>query len=138
MRKRSNKYPGRILRVVDGDTFEVLIELGFGVSQKFRVRLDGIDTPETTTQKGQKAKKYVQQLIEGKAVILKDAGSEKYGRARAKIELTDGTDLTQFLIDKKIGIEYHGGKKKYFMSFLSAYPGFVGPDGGDHSQEPTT
>ena len=119
MRKSSNKYFGQILRVIDGDTFEALIELGFGVSQKFHVRLDGIDTPETTTEKGQKAKEYVRQLIEGKAVIFKDSGPEKFGRARAKVELMDGTDLTQFLIEKNIGIEYNGGKKKGFVSILS-------------------
>lgn len=117
---KTNKYFGQIIRVIDGDTFEVLIELGFGVTQKFHVRLDGIDTPEKSTTEGQKAKEYVRELIEGKAVILTDSGAEKYGRARAKIELMDGTDLTQFLISKNIGIEYHGGKKKKsFVSILS-------------------
>lgn len=118
-RKFTNKYFGQVLRVIDGDTFEILVELGFGVTQKFHVRLDGIDTPEISTIQGRKAKEYVSDLIEGKAVILKDAGAEKYGRARAKIELMDGTDLTQFLIEKNIGIEYKGGKKKKFLSILS-------------------
>ena len=118
-RKSTNKYFGQVLRVIDGDTFEVLVELGFGVSQKFNVRLDGIDTPETSTTKGIRAKEYVRDLIEGKSVILKDAWAEKYGRARAKVELMDGTDLTQFLIEKNIGIEYHGGKKQKFLSILS-------------------
>lgn len=117
---KTNKYFGQIIRVIDGDTFEVLIELGFSVTQKFHVRLDGIDAPEKSTTEGQKAKEYVRELIEGKAVILTDSGAEKYGRARAKIELMDGTDLTQFLISKNIGIEYHGGKKKKsFVSILS-------------------
>lgn len=116
-RKFTNKYFGQILRVIDGDTFEILVELGFGVTQKFNVRLDGIDTPEANTTAGRKAKEYVRDLVEGKSVILKD-GAEKYGRARAKIELMDGTDLTNFLIEKNIGIEYHGGKKK-FLSILS-------------------
>lgn len=117
-KKFKNNYFGQIIKVIDGDTFEILIELGFGVSQKFHVRLDGIDTPELKTIEGQKAKEYVKNLIEGKTVVLNDAGPEKYGRARAKIELVDGTDLTQFLIEKNIGIEYHGGKKK-FLSILS-------------------
>jgi len=118
MRKTSNKYFGQILRVIDGDTFEALIELGFGVSQKFHVRLDGIDTPEMSTNEGKIAKEYVRELIEGKTVILTDSGPEKYGRARANIKLMDGTDLTSFLIEKKVGIEYHG-KKKTFVSILS-------------------
>jgi len=118
-RKSTNKYRGQVLRIIDGDTFEAIVELGFGVSQKFHIRLDGIDTPETSTAEGIKAKEYVRDLIEGKSVILKDAGSEKYGRARAKVELMDGTDLTQLLIEKNIGIEYHGGKKKKLLSILS-------------------
>jgi micrococcal nuclease len=111
-----NKYQGKILRVLDGDTFEVLIELGFKVVQKFHVRLDGIDTPEKNTPEGKQAKEYVQKLIENKDVVLTDEGAEKYGRARAKIEI-EGKDLTTFLIENNIGKEYHGGKKHlYFLS----------------------
>jgi endonuclease YncB( thermonuclease family) len=113
-----NKYFGQVLRVIDGDTFEVLIDLGFGVSQKFSVRLDGIDTPETTTSKGKQAKEFVKDLIEGKTVILTDCGNEKYGRARASIQLSDGKDLTQLLIEREVGKEYHGGKKQFFSMSL--------------------
>jgi len=108
-----NKYYGKITAVIDGDTFEVMIELGFGVKQEFHVRLDGIDTPEKNTEAGKKAKAFVTELILNKEVILKDQGAEKYGRARASIELMDGTDLTKFLIENKIGKEYHGGKKGF-------------------------
>ncbi len=116
MTKSDNKYGGFVTRVIDGDTFEVLIELGFGVTQKFKVRLDGIDTPETSTQKGMAAKEFVRNLIENKYVTLTDEGSEKYGRARASVELPDGKDLTEYLIESKIGIEYHGEKKKTFAA----------------------
>jgi len=37
---------------------------------------------------------------------------EKYGRARAGIELSNGKDLTEYLIESNIGVEYHGGKKQ--------------------------
>jgi micrococcal nuclease len=117
--KFNNKYYGQVVRVIDGDTFEILVELGFKVTQKFTVRLDGIDTPEKNTEEGKSAKEYVKNLIEGKSVILTDAGSEKYGRARAKVSLMDGTDLTNFLIEHNIGIEYHGERKKKFVSILS-------------------
>jgi len=49
-----------------GYTFEALIDLGFGVTQKFKIRLDGIDTPELTTTKGKMAKEFVRNLIENK------------------------------------------------------------------------
>jgi endonuclease YncB( thermonuclease family) len=109
-----------VTRVIDGDTFEVLIELGFGVTQKFKVRLDGIDTPEISTTKGKMVKEVVKDLIENKYVMLKDEGSEKYGRARASIQLPDGKDLTEYLIEHQIGVEYHGEKKKTFaaLSFI--------------------
>jgi len=114
MINKENKYFGTVLNVIDGDTFEVLIELGFGVTQKFHVRLDGIDTPEKNTEKGKRAKEYVKHLIEGKTVMLRDAGAEKFGRARASIETMEGKDLTELLIENKIGKEYHGGKKEPF------------------------
>ena len=117
-KNRKNKYYGQIIRVIDGDTFEAIIELGFGVVQKFCIRLNGIDTPQKNTDKGRKAKEFVRQLIETKQVIITDAGSEKYGRALASIQLMDGTDLTKFLLDKQIGIEYDG-KRKRFVSSLS-------------------
>lgn len=107
-----NRYEALVLRVLDGDTFEALVSLGFGVSQKFHVRLDGVDTPEKNTAQGRRAAETVRGLIEGKTVILEDEGQEKYGRARASVELMDGTDLTDYLIEKRIGVEYHGGKKK--------------------------
>jgi endonuclease YncB( thermonuclease family) len=113
-----NKYFGQITRVIDGDTFEAFINLGFGITQRFCVRLEGIDTPEKSTIEGKQAKQYVKDLIEGKTVLFKDAGSEKYGRSLAKIEMSDGTDLTQFLLEKQIGIEY-SGKRKKFVSALS-------------------
>jgi endonuclease YncB( thermonuclease family) len=108
-----NKYYGKVTAVLDGDTFEVMIELGFGVKQEFHVRLDGIDTPEKNTESGKKAKQLVSDLILNKEVILRDRGAEKYGRARASIELSNGTDLTEYLIENKIGKEYHGGKKGF-------------------------
>jgi micrococcal nuclease len=117
-KNRKNKYYGQIIRVIDGDTFEAMIELGFGVVQKFCIRLNGIDAPEKNTDKGRKAKEFVRQLIENKQVIVTDVGTEKYGRALASVQLMDGTDLTKFLLDKQIGIEYDGRRKR-FVSSLS-------------------
>jgi endonuclease YncB( thermonuclease family) len=119
MTKNENKYTGKVTKVIDGDTFEAWIDLGFGIKQEFHVRLDGIDTPEISTSQGQKAKQFVIDLIENKTVIFMDSGPEKFGRARARIELPDGSDLTEYLIKKKIGYEYHGGKKQKTVASLS-------------------
>lgn len=111
-----NKYSALVLRVIDGDTFEALVHLGFGVEQRFRVRLDGIDTPEIygeNKKEGLKAKRIVRNMIEGKVVNLYEAEQkDKFGRALANVELEDGRDLTNVLIEEGLGKEYHGEAKK--------------------------
>jgi endonuclease YncB( thermonuclease family) len=117
--EENNKYIAEVINVVDGDTFDAVVSLGFGVIQVFRVRLDGVDTPEMSTQKGIIAREFLEDLILNKTIILFDAGKEKYGRARARVKLVDGTDLTEKLIEQKIGIAYDGGKKPEFLGTLS-------------------
>ena len=119
MKTKNNFYYAHVLRVLDGDTFECLVDLGFSVVQKFKVRLDGIDTPEKNTEHGLAAKAFVENLINDKDIILKDEGTEKYGRALAAVELLDGRDLTTLLIEQGIGKEYHGENKMFFSLSVS-------------------
>ena len=80
----------KVTNVVDGDTIDVEIDLGFDVSFSSRVRLAGIDTPESrTTDKAEKvlgleAKEYLKSKIkDAKSVVIKTEkpdSSEKYGR----------------------------------------------------------
>lgn len=107
-----NIYNGYVLSVVDGDTFDALVELGFGVTQKFRIRLDGIDAPERKTDEGEMVTDVVKRLIEKKPVkVIEAKGRDKYGRALARVETLDGRDLTDYLIEEGLGKEYHGGSK---------------------------
>lgn len=83
-------YVKKVTNVVDGDTIDVEIDLGFDISFSSRVRLAGIDTPESrTTNKAEKvlgleAKEYVKSKIkDAKDVVIKTEkmdSSEKYGR----------------------------------------------------------
>jgi micrococcal nuclease len=83
-------YVKKVTKVVDGDTIDVDIDLGFDISFSSRVRLAGIDTPESrTTDKMEKAlglesKEYLKKAIDAsKAVVIKTEkmdSSEKYGR----------------------------------------------------------
>jgi micrococcal nuclease len=83
-------YVKKVTKVVDGDTIDVDIDLGFDISFSSRVRLAGIDTPESrTTDKmekalGLEAKAYLKREIESaKTVVIKTEkmdSSEKYGR----------------------------------------------------------
>ena len=72
------EYRCKVKRVIDGDTVDIDIDLGFGVWLKGeRVRLYGIDTPESRTRDkvekiyGLEAKKYVQKFLDDKWIMLK-------------------------------------------------------------------
>lgn len=123
------RYNCVIRRVVDGDTVDVDIDLGFGIWQhKERVRIHGIDTPESRTrdkvekQFGLLAKKFVEaRLPVGANAILVtekagDAAKGKFGRILGKFEIYDHeTDSTMFLGDIMIreghAVPYFGMSK---------------------------
>jgi micrococcal nuclease len=96
-------YVKKVTKVVDGDTIDVEIDLGFDISFSSRVRLAGIDTPESrTTNKmekalGLEAKAYLKSQIESaKTVVIKTEkmdSSEKYGRILGWLFL-DGSDIS--------------------------------------------
>ena len=121
------EYPCKIIKVVDGDTADVDIDLGFGVWLKNqRVRFFGIDTPEYRTSDkvekiyGKAAKSYVQKhLPKGSISTLithKDAKG-KYGRILGEFKVHDaetGTDviLNQIMIERHYGVAYFGQSKE--------------------------
>jgi micrococcal nuclease len=94
-------YVRKVESIVDGDTIDVLIDLGFDILFASRVRLAGIDTPESRTKDkiekdlGLEAKAYLKHEIESaKSVVIKTEkidSSEKYGRILGWVYL-DGSD----------------------------------------------
>lgn len=108
------KYKAKILRVVDGDTFDAIIDLGFNILIRRKVRLYGVNTPEIkgrSKKKGLEAKQRVIELVEGKDVVLLSClYDDKYGRCLAKIVIPDGSgkDLGEYLISEGLGVEYYG------------------------------
>jgi micrococcal nuclease len=96
-------YVKKVTKVVDGDTIDVDIDLGFDISFSSRVRLAGIDTPESrTTDKmekalGLEAKAYLKHEIDAaKTVVIKTEkmdSSEKYGRILGWVFL-DGANVS--------------------------------------------
>ena len=110
-------YQAELDRVVDGDTVDVILDLGFDVKlHKQRVRLHGIDTPESRTRDlaekklGLAAKKRLQELCFGKFKI-KSLGKGKYGRILGIPYTEDGEDICIILIKEGHAVEYYGGKK---------------------------
>lgn len=86
-------YNAIVDRVVDGDTIDVTIDLGFNVWIKERLRLYGLNTPETRTkdleekERGLKAKKYVENQVNSNSgqIQVLSLGRGKYGRVLAEI-----------------------------------------------------
>ena len=116
------EYIFRLDRVVDGDTIDVDLDLGFDVMlKKQRIRLYGLNTPESRTrdleekQYGLAAKARLKELLEGgETLSLRTAIDKKargkYGRILGTI-YADGINLNQQLIDEGHAIEYFGGTK---------------------------
>tara|TARA_R100001163_G_C5026432_1_gene167842 strand:+ start:45 stop:464 length:420 start_codon:yes stop_codon:yes gene_type:complete len=113
------EYKCEITRVVDGDTVDVIIDCGFSILHKTRVRMYGIDTPESRTRdldekaRGKLAAKYIQDHIDnGTDTIIKTEKDSKgkFGRILGKI-LIDGKDINQSMIDENLAVSYHGQSK---------------------------
>jgi len=110
-------YNATLERIVDGDTFDCCLDLGFDVKlHKQRVRLAGIDTPESRTRNlaekalGLKAKERLQELCTGQFKV-KSLGKGKDGRIRGIPYTEDGEDICAKLIEEGHAVEYWGGTK---------------------------
>lgn len=116
------KYRVDVTRVVDGDTVDVDIDLGFGmVYKKQRVRLYGIDTPESRTRDlvekkyGKAAKKFLQEKIENSEVVtLYSHDKGKFGRILGELFIDGSSDLSlnQLMINNYHAVAYHGQSKE--------------------------
>ena len=109
-------YRARLDRVIDGDTIDVDIDLGFDVwLKKQRLRLHGIDTPESRTRNkeekalGLAAKARLTELC-SKDLSLVSHGKGKYGRILAEV-YTGKTNICKKLIKESHAVEYYGGTK---------------------------
>ena len=119
-------YKISLLKVVDGDTIDAEIDLGFDIKVKKRIRFMGINAPESRTRdleekaRGLAAKDRVKQLLEGtKTIQLKSHGVGKYGRCLGElhIDIVDGQEkmtlesINELLIKEGHAVEYFGGKR---------------------------
>lgn len=115
------EYKIRVLRVIDGDTIDAAVDLGFFTHRNIRIRIYGINTPEVRTrdhvekQKGFAAKeRLLEMLDEADEVILKSHGIGKFGRCLGEIRLVQGNnshDVATTLIAEGHGVAYFGGKR---------------------------
>ena len=124
-------YKAKLDRVVDGDTVDALIDVGFDIWFKKRIRFKGVDTWESRTRNleekalGLKAKARTKELLEKVSsksgyFRIKSYGLGKYGRVLADVFIMD-KDGKQWNVNKTLITEghayvYDGGKKKVFTS----------------------
>ncbi len=118
------QYKAKILKVLDGDTVDVDLDLGFNIIlANQRVRMAGIDTPESRTTdseekvRGQLSKKKLsEKLPVGSWVKIEtqksNSNDDKFGRILAVFIAEDGTSLNQWMIDNNYAVLYNGENKE--------------------------
>ena len=113
------EYNAEVLRIVDGDTLDARIDLGFNVHVNKRIRLMGIDTWESRTRdqdekaKGLAAKFRLIELLqaEGNKFKLISHGTGKFGRVLGDIEISVG-NVCDILVEEGHAYSYFGGNKE--------------------------
>ena len=137
-------YHAELERVVDGDTIDVTLDLGFNVKlHKQRCRLAGIDTPESRTRdldekkKGLAAKARNKELLEAGVFKIVSYGTGKFGRVLGEVfvspevvghKISENIDrssdglvsINEILIEEGHAYEYDGGKKKAFVNEIES------------------
>jgi micrococcal nuclease len=114
------QYSAKLIRVIDGDTIDAEIDLGFKIFVKERIRLIGIDTPESRTRNlfekswGLAAKDRLSELLADNnndfIINTKIDKKGKFGRMLGDI-IVDGINANQQLIAEGLAIPYTGGKR---------------------------
>jgi micrococcal nuclease len=119
-------YKIKLDRILDGDTIDAIIDLGFDIHVKKRIRFQGINAPESRTKdleekaKGLAAKDRLKAILEGAGEIqLQSHGIGKYGRCLGElhVDVVDGKEqltlanVNELLIKEGHAVEYHGGKR---------------------------
>ena len=124
-------YRGKLERVIDGDTIDALIDVGFDIWIKKRIRYSGIDTWESRTRNLEEKAKGLEAKARNKELLmevsskpgyfrLKSFGVGKYGRVLGEIYVEDKEgkqyNINKTLISEGHAYIYEGGKKKLFTS----------------------
>ncbi len=109
-------YHAVVDRIIDGDTIDLIIDLGLSTYKKERVRLTGIDAPEMSTVKGKEVKAWLETLFKecGNACLVDtlQGKREKYGRYLATLYLEGTTEsLNDRMIAQGKAVAYHGEKR---------------------------
>ena len=112
------EYNCKVKRVVDGDTVDVVIDLGFDIHFATRVRLYGMDTPESRTRnkdekvRGYMSKDFLEEWMEKDDVIIRTRRDKKgkFGRVLGEM-IVRGENINKLMIKECLAVEYYGKSK---------------------------
>ena len=112
------EYSCKVKRVVDGDTVDVVIDLGFDIHFATRVRLYGMDTPESRTRnkdekvRGYMSKDFLEEWMEKDDVIIRTRRDKKgkFGRVLGEM-IVRGENVNKLMIKECYAVEYYGQSK---------------------------
>ena len=107
-----------IVKIIDGDTFDCIMDLGFDVLLEARVRMYGIDTPESRTRDleekkfGLLAKDWLGNHLNDDIIISTELDNEKgkFGRVLGTV-WAEGININEKMIDENMAVRYHGQAK---------------------------
>tara|TARA_R100001463_G_C3429983_1_gene211299 strand:- start:152 stop:556 length:405 start_codon:yes stop_codon:yes gene_type:complete len=113
-------YKAKLDRVIDGDTIDANIDLGFDITIHKRIRLTGIDTPESRTRdleekaRGLASKARLVELLGDGDFMLESREVGKFGRVLGTIYTIaeESININDTLVEEGYAVEYYGGKKK--------------------------
>lgn len=124
---QTNLYDAKLVKVVDGDTVDVDIDLGFGIQlTNERVRIMGIDTPESRTSNkvekvfGLAAKNRLAELLAEDCILITTENKKgedevgKFGRVLGDFQIGDKS-VTQIMIEEGHAADYYGGSKEELL-----------------------
>lgn len=104
-------YKAKVINVVDGDTVDAVIDVGFKLTTTMRLRLLGVNAAEMTSKDeaqrvlAKAAKDYLVQELLGKSVLIKTEKSDAFGRYLATITI-DARDINQELLEKSLAVPF--------------------------------
>ena len=111
----------KVVKIIDGDTIDVILDLGFDIMYKSRVRLFGIDTPESRTRDlvekkfGLMSKEFLKEhLKEAEKIVIKTHKGEetgKFGRILGDV-FVDGKSVNLMMCNEGYAVKYYGQNKK--------------------------
>jgi len=114
-------YKAKCTRVIDGDTIDANIDLGFDITIHKRIRLSGIDTPESRTRdleekkRGLASKDKLVEILDRGSLVIESKDVGKFGRVLGILHIYPENDLpinvNETLVKEGYAVEYNGGKR---------------------------